>query len=209
MRVVHSSHVAVSPASCASRRAWCRGRHAASAPRGPAEERAARAAADPGAKAARPRRPARRAVPTRQLPRGPALGRLRRARRDRRTARRDRRAAARTPARPPLHVRRTGAARIALLRQLRPSARLAHRRRGHGDRRAPQRMKRREAVAAIEGRCPRCGAARQARQEYCVECGLQLLRVRGAVPALRRRWVRRLGWYPGDWVWVSLLTLLV
>ena len=70
-------------------------------------------------------------------------------------------------------------------------------------------MKRREAVAAIEGRCPRCGAARQARQEYCVECGLQLPRVRGAVPALRRRWVRRLGWYPGDWVWVSLLTLLV
>jgi cytoskeletal protein RodZ len=31
----------------------------------------------------------------------------------------------------------------------------------------------------------------------------------GAVPALRRRWMRRLGWYPGDWVWLSLLTLLV
>jgi hypothetical protein len=29
------------------------------------------------------------------------------------------------------------------------------------------------------------------------------------VPSLRRRWVRRLGWYPGDWIWVSLLTLLV
>ena len=70
-------------------------------------------------------------------------------------------------------------------------------------------MSRREALAAVEGRCPRCGAPRELRQEYCVECGLRLPLLRGAVPALRRRWVRRFGWYPGDWVWASLLTLLV
>jgi hypothetical protein len=69
--------------------------------------------------------------------------------------------------------------------------------------------RRQEAVAAVEGRCPRCGAARERTQEYCVECGLRLPTLRGSIPALRRRWVRRLGWYPGDWVWVSLLTLLV
>src|SRR5205814_3654 len=33
--------------------------------------------------------------------------------------------------------------------------------------------------------------------------------VDGRIPALRRRWLRRFGWYPGDWVWISLLTLLV
>lgn len=68
-------------------------------------------------------------------------------------------------------------------------------------------MSRRDAIAAVEGRCPRCGANRERNQEYCVECGLRLPTLRGAIPALRRRWVRRLGWYPGDWVWVSLLTL--
>src|SRR5206468_668250 len=31
----------------------------------------------------------------------------------------------------------------------------------------------------------------------------------GAVPTLRRSWLRRVGWYPGDWIWVSLLMLLV
>jgi len=70
-------------------------------------------------------------------------------------------------------------------------------------------VSRRDAIAAVEGRCPRCGADRTPNQQYCVECGLRLPTLRGAVPALRRRWVRRLGWYPGDWVWVSLLTLLV
>lgn len=66
-----------------------------------------------------------------------------------------------------------------------------------------------EAVAAVESRCPRCGAQRERTQEYCVECGLRLPPLRGSIPALRRRWIRRLGWYPGDWVWASLLTLLV
>ena len=31
----------------------------------------------------------------------------------------------------------------------------------------------------------------------------------GALSSFRRGWLRGLGWYPGDWIWVSLLTLLV
>jgi septal ring-binding cell division protein DamX len=68
---------------------------------------------------------------------------------------------------------------------------------------------RRAAAAAADETCPRCGAARSPDQEYCVECGLRLPAVGGAVSGLRRRWVRRLGWYPGDWIWASLLTLVV
>src|SRR6266581_3017939 len=70
-------------------------------------------------------------------------------------------------------------------------------------------QERETAIAAADQTCPRCGAPRQPDQEYCVECGLRLPSVTGTVPSLRRRWVRRLGWYPGDWIWVSLLTLLV
>jgi hypothetical protein len=69
--------------------------------------------------------------------------------------------------------------------------------------------RRAEALAAVEGLCPRCGAPRERRQEYCVECGLRLPSLQGGVPALRRRWLRYFAWYPGDWVWVSLLMLLV
>jgi hypothetical protein len=65
------------------------------------------------------------------------------------------------------------------------------------------------AIAAADGTCPRCGSPRAEDQRYCLECGLALPEVRGRVPALRRRWIRRFGWYPGDWVWVSILTLLV
>lgn len=65
------------------------------------------------------------------------------------------------------------------------------------------------AIAAAESTCPRCGAGRDADQAYCLECGLVLPGVTGKLPSLRRRWIRRLGWYPGDWIWVSLLTLLV
>jgi len=71
------------------------------------------------------------------------------------------------------------------------------------------RAERERAIFEADARCPRCAAPREARQEYCIECGLRLPVVRGRVPALRRRWVRRVGWYPGDWIWVSLLTLLV
>jgi hypothetical protein len=65
------------------------------------------------------------------------------------------------------------------------------------------------AITAADESCPRCGASRTADQEYCVECGLRLPSVTGTVPRLRRRWLRRLGWYPGDWIWASLLTLVV
>ena len=57
--------------------------------------------------------------------------------------------------------------------------------------------------------CPRCGAAREPDQEYCVDCGLRLPSTSGAVPALRRRWLRRLRWYPGDWIWNPLLALVI
>jgi len=65
------------------------------------------------------------------------------------------------------------------------------------------------AIAAAEETCPRCGASRDPDQQYCLECGLQLPPVTGRLPSLRRRWLRRFGWYPGDWVWVSIVTLLV
>jgi hypothetical protein len=65
------------------------------------------------------------------------------------------------------------------------------------------------AVASVDQTCPRCGAAREPRQEYCVECGLRLPKTTGALAGFRRWWIGRFGWYPGDWVWVSLLGLLV
>jgi hypothetical protein len=68
---------------------------------------------------------------------------------------------------------------------------------------------RRRAATAIDDRCPRCGFARDPKQEYCVECGLRLPVVTGAVAGLRRRWVASLGWYPGDFVWVALAALVV
>ncbi|MFL5964334.1 MAG: zinc ribbon domain-containing protein [Gaiellaceae bacterium] len=68
---------------------------------------------------------------------------------------------------------------------------------------------RESAISAADGTCPRCGATREPDQRYCLECGLVLPEVTGRLPSLRRRWIRRLGWYPGDWIWVSLLTLLV
>jgi hypothetical protein len=68
---------------------------------------------------------------------------------------------------------------------------------------------RERAIAAADGTCPRCGAPREPGQRFCLECGLALPEVEGRVPELRRRWLRRFGWYPGDWVWISLLTLVV
>lgn len=68
---------------------------------------------------------------------------------------------------------------------------------------------RQTALLAAEHTCPRCGALRPRASEYCVECGLRLPELRGTVPSLRRRWVRRMGWYPGDWVWIPLLALVV
>jgi hypothetical protein len=65
------------------------------------------------------------------------------------------------------------------------------------------------AIRTIDATCPHCGAARAPDQAFCVECGYALPNVRGRIASLRRRWVRRVGWYPGDWVWSSLLALAV
>ncbi|HEX3807158.1 MAG TPA: zinc ribbon domain-containing protein [Gaiellaceae bacterium] len=65
------------------------------------------------------------------------------------------------------------------------------------------------AIAATEETCPRCGAGREPDQRFCLECGLALPAVSGRVASLRRRWITRLGWYPGDWVWATLLNLAV
>jgi hypothetical protein len=56
--------------------------------------------------------------------------------------------------------------------------------------------------------CPRCGTTTEPLQEYCLECGLRL-HTPGIVPALAEGWRRRLRWYPGDWIWPSLLALVV
>jgi nitrogen fixation protein len=63
-------------------------------------------------------------------------------------------------------------------------------------------------VSPTDTTCPRCGATVEPFQEYCLECGLRV-RGGGVVPALASGWQRRLRWYPGDWVWPSLLALVV
>jgi hypothetical protein len=57
--------------------------------------------------------------------------------------------------------------------------------------------------------CVSCGAAFEPGQEYCLECGARILRPTGTIAALGRGWRRRLGWYPGDWIWGALLGLAV
>ena len=68
---------------------------------------------------------------------------------------------------------------------------------------------RREVAVAVEETCPRCGTARAPEQDYCLECGLRLPVAVGTVASLRRGWVRRVGWYPGDWFWLALAALVV
>ncbi len=65
------------------------------------------------------------------------------------------------------------------------------------------------AILAADGACPRCGSPREPDDRYCLDCGLALPRVVGRLAGLRRAWLRRVGWYPGDWVWGTLLALLV
>jgi hypothetical protein len=58
--------------------------------------------------------------------------------------------------------------------------------------------------------CPRCGTPHAPNQEYCLECGLRLpAEATGVVAKLNAGWRRRLAWYPGDWIWSSLLALVV
>src|SRR6266545_3612274 len=59
------------------------------------------------------------------------------------------------------------------------------------------------------GECPRCGTPYEPLQEYCLECGLRLPVERGVIAVLSTAWRRRLPWYPGDWVWIVLLLLVV
>jgi hypothetical protein len=63
-------------------------------------------------------------------------------------------------------------------------------------------------VSQGQSPCPRCGTAVEPHQEYCLECGLRL-QTPGLVPALASGWRRRLRWYPGDWIWPSLLALVI
>jgi hypothetical protein len=65
------------------------------------------------------------------------------------------------------------------------------------------------AIHLVDRTCPHCGALREADQRYCLECGRPLPDISGRVPALRRRWIRRFGWYPGDWMWLPLALLVV
>ena len=57
--------------------------------------------------------------------------------------------------------------------------------------------------------CPRCGTPHAEAQDYCLECGARLPAKSGLVTALGRSWRRRLGWYPGDWIWPALLALVI
>ena len=56
--------------------------------------------------------------------------------------------------------------------------------------------------------CPACGTQAAADQEYCLGCGSRIVPDR-RVSTIGIAWERRLGRYPGDWIWVSLLLLLV
>jgi hypothetical protein len=57
--------------------------------------------------------------------------------------------------------------------------------------------------------CPRCGVAYEPTQEYCLECGARLPTNAGVVGVLAAAWQRRLAWYPGDWIWPTLLFLVL
>lgn len=53
--------------------------------------------------------------------------------------------------------------------------------------------------------CPRCGAAVEQTQEYCLECGLRQPRGEGAVGRMSSRFAARHPALPGDWVLPALL----
>src|ERR671936_1014911 len=65
------------------------------------------------------------------------------------------------------------------------------------------------AAPEPDQRCPRCGTAYAEGQEYCLECGSRLPAAGGLIVRLGSAWRKRLGWYPGDWIWPALLALLV
>jgi cell division septation protein DedD len=56
--------------------------------------------------------------------------------------------------------------------------------------------------------CPACGAPAEPDQEYCLHCGTRIVPPR-RLSSFGHPWQRRIGRYPGDWVFASLLLLLV
>ena len=56
--------------------------------------------------------------------------------------------------------------------------------------------------------CGTCGAAAEPHQDYCLECGSRIVPVR-RFSTVGRAWERRYGRYPGDWIWASMLLLVV
>jgi hypothetical protein len=56
--------------------------------------------------------------------------------------------------------------------------------------------------------CSACGRPSDPGQEYCLECGARIAPGR-RLSSFGHAWERRLGRYPGDWVFASLLLLLV
>jgi hypothetical protein len=73
---------------------------------------------------------------------------------------------------------------------------------------APQTPAGPSPAAAPEGECPRCGAATEPLQEYCLECGLRLPSATGPGATLAAGWRRR-DWTGREWVWPVLITLVV
>jgi hypothetical protein len=65
------------------------------------------------------------------------------------------------------------------------------------------------ATPEPEERCPRCETPYNPGQEYCLECGSRLPGRAGLAARLGSAWRKRFGWYPGDWIWPSLLALIV
>jgi hypothetical protein len=59
------------------------------------------------------------------------------------------------------------------------------------------------------GECPRCGAAYDRLQEYCLECGLRLPSEPTTGDALSAAAGRPSPWQAGDWVWPVLFTLVI
>jgi hypothetical protein len=68
---------------------------------------------------------------------------------------------------------------------------------------------RQSALRFVDESCPRCGSRRAADQQFCIDCGEPLPTTTGRLATLRRRWIRRFGWYPGDWIWLPLLALVI
>jgi hypothetical protein len=63
-------------------------------------------------------------------------------------------------------------------------------------------------VAAPPDACAACGTPTEPLQDYCLECGSRIIPAR-RFSSVGHAWERRFGRYPGDWIWASMLLLLV